>query len=97
MNLLLLVFLSKTKGDYEWDNMHDVGTGDNLQNAGITVERRSLLLYLKPWTLGLVNSRARDDRTDPLISIVSDHTTKIDSPIIPFESVCKDQENNMHL
>ena len=66
--------MSITKGDYESDSMHDVGTGDDLQNAGMTVERRSLL---KPWTLGLVNSRARNDRTDLLISIVSDHTTKI--------------------
>ena len=77
MNLLLFLFLSIAKGDYELDSMHDVGTGDDLLNGGMIVERRSLLLYLKPWTLGLVNSRARNDRTDLLISIVSDHTTKI--------------------
>ena len=65
MNLFLFLFLSITNGDYESDSMHDIGTGDDLQNAGMTVERRSLLLYLKPWTLGLVNSRARDNRTDP--------------------------------
>ena len=77
MKIFLFLFLSITNGDYESDSMHVVGTGDDLQNAGMTVERRSLDVYLKPWTLGLVNSRARDDRTDPFISIVSDHTTKI--------------------
>ena len=75
MKIFLFLFLSITNGDYESDSMHDVGTGDDLQIAGMTVERRSLLLYLKPWTLGLVNSRDRDDRTDSLISIVSYHTT----------------------
>ena len=77
MNLFLFSLLSITNGDYESESMHDISTGNDLQIAGMTVERRSLLLYLKPWTLGLVNSRARDDRTDPFISIVSDHTTKI--------------------
>ena len=78
MKIFLFLFFSITNGDNESDSMHDIGTGDDLQNAGMTVERRSLL---KPWTLGLVNSRARDNRTDQLISIVSDNTKEI-GPII---------------
>ena len=64
MKLLLFALLSISNGNYESDGLHDVGTVDGGHDARITVERRSLLLYLKPWTLELVNSKARDDRTD---------------------------------
>ena len=67
MKLLLFALLSISNGNYESNGLHDVGTMDGVHDAGITVERRSLLLYLKPWTLELVNSRARDDRTSSKI------------------------------
>ena len=67
MKLLLFALLSISNGNYESNGLHDVGTVDGGLDAGITVERRSLLLYLKPWTLELVNSRARDDRTSSKI------------------------------
>ena len=67
MKLLLFALLSISNGYYESNGLHDVGTVDSGLDAGITVERRSLLLYLKPWTLELVNSRARDDRTSSKI------------------------------
>ena len=66
MKLLLFVFLSISNGNYESGGLHDVGTVESgvagVHDAGITLERRSMSLYLKPWTLNLVNSRARDDR-----------------------------------
>ena len=43
MNLLWFLVLSITKGDYELDSMHDVGTGNDLLNGGMTVERRSFI------------------------------------------------------
>ena len=66
MKLLLFALLSISNGNYESGGLHDVGTVesgvDGVHDAGITLERRSLRLYLKPYTLNLVNSRARDDR-----------------------------------
>ena len=81
MKLLLFALLSISNGNYESDGLHDVGTVDGGHDAGITVERRSLLLYLKPWTLELVNSKARDDRTDSKINTVSGRTTEV-GPVV---------------
>ena len=81
MKLLLFALLSISNGNYESDGLHDVGTVDGGHDARITVERRSLLLYLKPWTLELVNSKARDDRTDSKISTVSGRTTEV-GPVV---------------
>jgi len=62
MRLLLFLLLSISNGNNQ-------SNGD----VGVTVERRSLkertrdgrsvIAFLKPWVLELINSRARDDRT----------------------------------
>ena len=62
MRLLLFLLLSISNGNNQ-------STGD----VGVTVERqslkertrdgRSVIAFLKPWVLELINSRARDDRT----------------------------------
>ena len=65
MKLLLFALLSISNGNYESNGLHDVGTMDGVHDAGITLERRSGgygHVYLKPWVLQLLNSRARDDR-----------------------------------
>ena len=38
-------------------------------------------VYFKPWTLELINSKARGDRTDSKISDVGDRTTKV-GPVV---------------
>ena len=67
MKLLLFALLSISNGNYESNDLHGVGTVDGmLHDVGINVERRSrrnIRIYLKPWVLDLMNSRARDDRT----------------------------------
>ena len=62
MRLLLFLLLSISNGNNQ-------SNGD----VGVTVERqslkertrdgRSVIAFLKPWVLELINSRARDDRT----------------------------------
>ena len=78
MKLLLFALLSISNGNYESGGLHDVGTVesgvDGVHDAGITLERRSAYIYLKPWTLQLVNSRARDDRIgSKIIPLSMDH------------------------
>ena len=67
MKLLLFALLSISNGNYESNDLHDAGTVDGmLHDVGINVERRNrrnIRIYLKPWVLDLMNSRARDDRT----------------------------------
>ena len=84
MKLILFAFLSISNGNYESHGQHDLGTVDSQNDVGITVERRSVrkvtethnnvIAFLKPWVLELINSKARDDRTNPKISTVSDRT-----------------------
>ena len=103
MKLLLFVFLSISNGNYESGGLHDVGTVesgvDGVHDAGITLERRSGgygHVYLKPWVLQLLNSRAGDDRIGSQIIPTKLRTVGY-GPIIPVESLCKAQENYMHL
>ena len=99
MKLLLFALLSISNGYYESNGLHDVGTMDGVHDAGITLERRSGgygHVYLKPWVLQLLNSRARDDRIGSQITPTKLRTVGY-GPIIPVESLCKAQENYMHL
>ena len=69
MKLLLFAFFSISNGNYDSDGLHDVGIP--------VVEHRRSIVFLKPWVLELINSRARDDRTDQKISTASDRSTII--------------------
>ena len=62
MRLLLFLLLSISNGNNQSNGVVEV----NVERRSLkerTRDARSVIAFLKPWVLELINSRARDDRT----------------------------------